>query len=437
MQLPSRRQVLFGGSATLALSGGVGAAAWWFWPRHVAESVLGPPQNGWEASAGAHFGAEPLIPDLTRPKIRLIQFPDFDGAFAIWGAVGRGSGGTIWLAPAAHFVEAQSGRLFEYDPTTEKMTPRGDVLSELKKLGLYRPGEQQPKIHTKFFQGEDGYLYFASSDDPPAGETLLKPPRWGSHLWRIRGSTWEHLRAFPEGILALAGNGKLMYCLAYPDHQLIQFDCQTRNIRKVAVGSVEGHCSRHLLCDFRGHAYVPRLKMVSANHAEHTLVEFDTDLKEVVQHPLPYYQFGAASDSHGIVAYQPLADGSIAFTTHTGRLFRLDPTRGKSQLFDLGWFHPSGRSYATGLFAFSGERYLVGATQIENRWAWVCYDLENARSRELPFDLPTISGLSSADPFLYGCTTRDDTGDFYLVGAYRKDNGKRVPIALRIRVADQ
>ena len=235
----------------------------------------------------------------------------------------------------------------------------------------------------------------------------------------------------------MAGDGKFMYCLAYPDHQLIQYDCRTGQVRKVVVGSVEGHVSRHLLCDFRGHAYVPRLKMVTANHAEHTLVEYDTELKEVVQHSLPHYQFGAASECHGIIAYQPLADGSIAFTTHAGRLFRLDPAHGKSQLSDLGWFHPSGRSYATGLFAFSGERYLVGAAHIGNRWSWICYDLDNSRSRELPFELPTPPGLSIEDPFLYGCTTRDNTGDFYMAGAYRTDKGKRVPIAIRVRVADK
>lgn len=176
---------------------------------------------------------------------------------------------------------------------------------------------------------------------------------------------------------------------------------------------------------------------VTANHAEHTLVEFDTELREVAQHPLPHYQNGAAADCHGIVAYQPLADGSIAFTTHAGRLFRLDPTRGRSRLSDLGWFHPAGKSYASGLFAFAGERYLVGMTQIDERWDWVCYDLETAKSRDLPFDLPTPFGWSSSDAFLYGCTTRDNSGDFYVVGAFRREMGARVPVALRIRVPEK
>ena len=431
----TRRQFLTTAGVSAVALAGAGAGAYWLWPETVFEPS-GPPPAGWEMYAGAFFGPEPSIPDLTRPKVTLIQVPDFEGAFAIWGSVGRDKDGQIWFSAASHFVATQSGRLFQYDPSTDILSPRGDVLSELRRLGHYRE-EQKPKIHTKFFHGEDGCLYFASSDDPPPGETLIKAPKWGSHLWRIRSGKWEHLHSLAEGVLALAGNGIQMYLLAYPDHTLIQYQCGSGRIRTTVVGSVEGHASRNLLCDFRGHAYVPRLKMVTANHAEHTLVEFDTELREVTQHPLPYYQNGAAGDCHGIIAYQPLADGSIAFTTHAGRLFRLDPTRGRSQLFDLGWFHPAGTSYASGLFAFAGERYLVGMAQIGNRWDWVCYDLETAKSRDLPFDLPTPLGWSSADAFLHGCTTRDNSGDFYVVGAFRRDMGKRVPVVLRIRVADK
>ena len=435
MRTNNRRNFIFG-AAGLAVCSSAGALARYLWSENEFEASS-PPPIGWEQYSGTVFGNEPLIPDLISPDVRLIQFPEFDGAFAIWGASGRDRDGNIWLAPASHFVETQSGRVFVYDPATDKVTSRGDVLSELRKSGLYRPGEQQPKIHTKFYQGEDGCLYFASSDDPAAGQSTSDRPKWGSHLWRIRDGRWEHIHSLTEGITALAGNGKFMYFLGYPDHLLIQYDCRTGTIQTVAVGSVEGHISRNLLCDYRGHAYVPRLKMVAANHAEHTLVEFDTNLNEVTQHPLPHYQFGAASECHGILAHQPLADGSIVFTTHAGRLFKLDPTRGRSKLLDLGWFHPGGRSYSSGLFTFSGERYLVGAAQIENRWSWVCYDMETARSRELPFDLPSPPGISSADAFLYGCTTKDNTGDFYMVGAFRNEKGKRVPIALRIRVLDK
>jgi hypothetical protein len=432
--LPTRRQVLIGAGASAAVAA-AGAGAWWWWPKKSIE-LPGPPPKGWEAFAGAHFGPEPRSPYLTKPSVRLIRLPDFDGAFAIWGAVGRDPAGQIWVSAAAHFVETQSGRLFVYNPDTDEVTPCGDVLSELRRLGLYRAGEQQPKIHTKFFPGEDGCLYFASTDDPLPGETLLKPPKWGSHLWRLRNRTWEHLHARPEGVLAMAGNGKLMYCLAYPDHLLMQYECQTGKLRTVAVGSVEGHCSRNLFCDFRGHVYVPRLKMVRPDHAEHTLVQFDTELREVVEHPLPYYQYGAAGDCHGIIAYQPLPDGSIVFNTHAGRLFRLDPAQGRSRLSELGWFHPSGRSYASSLFAFSGERYLVGAAQLAKGWVWVCFDMKEATSYELPLELPTPEGWSSSDAFLYGCTTRDNTGDLYLVGGFRKEMGKRVPVVLRVRVPE-
>ena len=425
----SRRDLLLAGGSLAALGGGIGA--WTFWPGNEPSPEGGFPPEGWEEYAGTFFGPEPIIADLTKPKVSLIQVPDFEGAFAIWGAVGRDSRGHIWFSAASHNVPRQSGRLFEYNPDDQKVTLRGDILDELARVGLGQPGQQQPKIHTKFCQGEDGHLYFASTDDPPPGGDLTKPPRWGSHFWRLNAGRWEHLRAFEQGTLALAGNGRWMWMLGYPNHTLTQYDCRTGNVRSIEVGSVEGHCSRNLLCDFRGHAYVPRLKMVSSNHAEHTLVEFDESMREVRQHPLPHYQNGAASACHGIIAAQPLADGAIAFTTHAGRLFRLDPARGVSELHDLGWFHPEGKSYASSLFAFSGEKFLVGAAQRENRWVWVCHNLENGKSRELPLDLPLPARWSAEDAFIYGCATRDNQGNCYLVGGFRGESGVRVPVVLK------
>ena len=59
---------------------------------------------------------------------------------------------------------------------------QGDVLSQLKRLNIYRPGMGQGKLHSKFYQAEDGYLYFSRFDEK--GEASEINPTWGGHLWR-------------------------------------------------------------------------------------------------------------------------------------------------------------------------------------------------------------------------------------------------------------
>lgn len=418
----------------------VGCGAWiWYAGLGANDLPVVANSDSWARYAGAYFTPEPIFPELHPPISKAIEVPDYPGAAAIWGAVGRAADGRIWFSGASHDVKVQqSAHLFEYDPETDVVTPRGDALSELKRLGLYRDGEQQVKIHTKILQGADGYLYFASTDDPPNRDTELLP-KFGGHLWRYKPGTegWEHLLSVSEGFIALAGNGTLMYGLLYPNHILMQYDTRTGTSARVTVGSVEGHISRHLLCDFKGHAYLPRLKMVRADHAEHTLVEFDTKLNQVIEHPLPHYQNKPARESHGIIAYQPMADRSIAFTTQSGRLFRVRVSdRGPSRLEDIGWFHPNGQSYASGLFTFSGERYLVGAAEIEGKWDWVSYDLMTNQSSAVRLLLSGPRGGRAAGAYVYGCTTRDDTGDFYLVGGMSRDDGRPAPMVFRLRPGD-
>lgn len=404
-------------------------------PSDTAATPITPK---WAVYAGAHFTRRIDAPETQVPHVTLVTLPNYQGAFAIWGALGRDQSGDIWVSGASHYTLDQSAHLFRYNPTTSTVTPVSDALTELKRARLYRLGEQQVKIHTKFILGKDGALYFATMDDPKPGLVGEEMPRWGSHLWRIRPGQdkWDHLFSLPEGLIALAGNGTQLYGLGFPDHTLFRFDVSGRQVARVKVGSVEGHVSRHLLCDHRGHVYVPRLKYVRPNDAKHTLVEFDQNLQEVAEHPLPHYQNGDAQQCHGIVAYQPLIDQSIAFTTHAGRLFRLivPSGSGSSQLQDLGWFHPSGKSYASGLFAISGERELVGVAMIKDQWSWVCFDLNARRSRVIPLPLSVPPGWSASDPFLYGCTTRDNEGDFYIGGAYRNALAQRVPVLLRIRL---
>ncbi len=351
--------------------------------------VESSPAQSFASLTNSLFTPESALSDAV-PQVRVVALPKSDVSAAIWGATGCDAEGHAWFAVSPMEGTEKSASLFEYDPVTDKVTDRGDVLSELRKASEYIPGMQQPKIHTKIIQAADGHLYFASSDENPRSVIGRTVPKWGSHLWRLRmpERTWEHLATLQEGVLALAGGGNDLYFLAFPDHTLIHYDVATGAIRKTKVGTVEGHISRNLLVDGKGRAYVPRLKMVGADVAEHSLVAIDSDLKELGSHPIPYYQQAAdqqpasiADQFHGITGFAYLSDGSIVFTTHAGRLLHLIPSEsGAGKLEDLGWLHPNGKSYATSLFTVAGNRFVYGLPMIvrngHDDHDLVCFDLD-------------------------------------------------------------
>jgi hypothetical protein len=313
------------------------------------------------------------------------------------------------------------------------VTDRGDVVSRLQECGAYRAGEAQMKIHSRIVQAGDGLLYFASLDEQGEGEDGSRLPTWGSHLWRIRPADgrWQHLAAVPEGLIAVAAAGRWVFALGYFGHVLYRYDCDTGQTASVRVGSVGGHVSRNLFCDARGHAYVPRLRSAGPDgDLAASLVEFDPSLNPIAETRLPHYIDTAPEDGHGVVGFQPLADGSVAFVTHPGYLYRVVPSEFAGALvLPEGWLHPAGRSYAASLFTFDGRGSLLSAARPGSGdggpFEWVARDLGTHRSRAAPLRVPDLpEGL-----LLYGSVTRDGRGGFYLVGTA----GGR-PVVLRAEV---
>jgi len=310
------------------------------------------------------------------------------------------------------------------------------VVGELKYAGLYRNGEGQIKIHTKIVQAEDGYLYFASFDEEGESPGDGVVSKWGGHLWRLRPGNrhWEHIRSVPQALVAVAGSGNWIYALGYWDHILFQYDTRKRTWRQIRVGSVREHVSRNFVVDLHGHAYVPRARewlpsdaMAHPNEAFSVeLVEFDTNLKEVGSTPLQYYT-DTSHDSHGLIGLSYLADGSIVISTHIGYLYRITPSdSGAARVDALGWLHPDGGSYASSLFPIDGTRYLAAAVNVAGRLDWIVYDLLNKRSQaqKLP--------LRAENLLLYGSSTRDNEGRFYVVGRQPGAPGHNKPLLLQI-----
>ncbi len=381
----------------------------------------------YEDLTGSLFGVSPRYPFGT-PGVREIALPSLLDGVCIWGATGRDRDGHIWVGVSAH-TPGGSATLLQFDPDTGAWHDRGTVVDQLKSAGLYRQGEGQVKIHSKIVPGDDGWLYFASTDEE--GEMDATLPRWGGHLWRTKPDTqrWQHVLAVPEGLLAVSGVGRYIYALGYWDHVLYQYDTVTGKHKRVVVGSTAGHVSRNFLADVRGHAYVPRLAAQSDGTIAATLVEYDSELRELAATPLENY-LGTLSPqaNHGIVGLVYLADDRLLFTTHRGQLYIIQPRVDTPALVTaIGWFHPAGEAYAPSLFALGRDALIAGVTERNGRYEWVVMELNTRISGAFPLDTKGLRGV-----LLYGSVSRDRAGRAYVGGGASSGSGGTRPIMLQI-----
>jgi hypothetical protein len=379
--------------------------------------------------------------------VSVVPLPYTAGDNAIWGSTGQDGRGHIWFGISVGGLPVNTARLVEYVPSTGQFIDRGDVVSALQRLSLLRPGEHQAKIHSKIVPGPNGYLYFSSMDEEGEHEDGSKLPTWGGHLWRLQIATgrWEHLLRVPEALIAVGAGGRYVYTLGYFKHVLYQYDTQTGRTARVEVGSVDGHISRNFLVDDRGHAFVPRLTSSPDPRGRAitvSLVEFDADLHELRATPIDAAEYlgrDSPTDAHGIVGLQTLADRSIVFTTHAGRLFQIVPPHAgttaqttPADVHDLGWIHPRGSSYPASLFTSDGQSTiftLAKPASPPNGWEWVTCPFPALSCTASPIHLHEFNDDVTSRMLLYGSSTRDASGGHYLVGmgpGYR-------PIVLRVQ----
>ena len=422
----SRSLALFAGFALLC---GIATAIFMTF-RGQREPVEGAMQPGvYQARTGSRFLPLPGNP-FQAPQVRELGVPQFADATSVWGATGRDSRGKIWIGVSAS-SPGMSAHLLRYDPEADTWRDAGAVVEKLKAAGRYREGEGQIKIHSRIVPADDGWLYFASTDEEGESDVTLVPPRWGGHLWRInpRDFQWQHVLAVPEALVAASGSGRYVYALAYWGHVLYQYDVSGGTTKRVVVGSVGGHASRNFLTDASGHAYVPRLSMQPAGKVLAELVEYDSDLRELASTPLDFY-FGKTSpeSNHGIVGLAYLVDGRMVFTTDRGQLYLVEPKRDSHAVVKaIGWFHPDGEAYAPSLFSFDGKSLLAGVTQRGGRHEWVVFDLATRISGAFPLDTKDLRKV-----LLYGSISRDDAGRFYVAGWASGASGGLRPLMLQI-----
>jgi hypothetical protein len=365
------------------------------------------------------------------PLVEVLKPPDYWGAYAIWGATGNDAQGHVWIGITSNDDSSASAHLYEFDPDANTFADRGNVVAELQRLGLRRPGEKQMKIHSRIVVAQDGYQYFSSMDETGEAEDGSKLPTWGGHLWR-RGRTtgWEHLAATREALIAVATGGPYVYALGYFNQVLYQFDTRTRRLRSVAAGAIGGHVSRNFFVDARGHAFVSRITRTNGNQASASLVEFDPALTELGAQPLAEYFEAAPDDSHGIVAVHPGPNGVWFFATGKGRLYQIEPRpTGTATLTDLGWFHPGGPRYVASMFRDDRSGALYGVASHsgngDQQFEWITH-VPNGLVTAAPFPYGNTPQFPNG-ALLYGSMTRDAKGRFYVVGSM---NYK--PVILRV-----
>jgi hypothetical protein len=382
---------------------------------------------------GSLFFPEPSDPFRT-PQVRELKLPEIADAQSIWGSTGRDSRGHIWIGVSMGRY-GTGAHLLELNPKTDTWIDHGSVIDQLRRVNLYEPGKGQVKIHSRIVQAGDGWLYFASTDEEGENPATSAFPKGGAHLWRIHPEKgdWEHLLATSEGIVAVSGSGRFIYALGYWNHILFQYDTETKQNRRIVVGSADGHVSRNFLADLRGHAFVPRIRKPSKKTYVVELVEYDEQLREIGATPLRYYLDDVSpEENHGIVGVAYMPNRQLMFTTHRGQVYAITPVEmGPAKITALGWMHPKGEAYAPGLYAFGGDTWLAGIVQRGMSFDWVVHNFGAGLSRSFRIDSGSLKEV-----LLYGSITTDDLGRIYAVGwALDEHRDAQRPLLLQIKPA--
>ena len=369
---------------------------------------------------------------LALPDIQEIKLPFVENIDAIWGATGRDDEGNIYIGASSHGGDYGSAYLYQYNPTSGELVAQSDVVAQLKANGIYRSGMRQNKLHSKFYQTNDGDVYFSSFDE--GGESEGVNPTWGGHLWRKKPDekNWQHVLATEEALVAINSNGRFVYALGYWNHVLYQYDTQTAEVKRTTVGSVTKHVSRNFLVDEVGHVYVPQLLLNDFNEVETHLIEYDTKLNIVGKYPLPSYTSKNINSHHGIVAYTSMKNGDIFFTASEGGLYQISPFKqGKEKVNYRGMMHPKGQAYIASLFTTDGNSILYGLGREKRNpknYDWIAYEVQSGESFSKPVDIPV------GNPLLYGTLTKANDGNMYIVGWKSGKKQKYSPVFFELKL---
>ena len=381
---------------------------------------------------GTHFN-EVSSKHFKPPHVTQLEFPIIAEDSVLWGATGRDNFGHIYFGVSTYSKNADTAFLYQYSPHSNSLIKQSDVISQLKKAGLYTDGISQNKLHSKFYQADDGYLYFTSFDEQ--GENGKKGilPIHGGHIWRKKPNDvdWKHILTTKEALIAVNTDGRFVYALGYWGHVLYQYDTKTQVTNQIRVGAINGHISRNFLVSQNGHVFVPKVEISANKTLIVNLNEYDSALNLVASTPLEHYLYDNEHSQHGIVSYINMKNGDIYFVTAVGALYKISSTSNNrhqvsfevflSETNEVGGYFPS-------LFSINGENFLVAFGKLPNskRYSWLVY--ETSTKTTATYDLKDFGKKH----LLYGSVTRDDLGNFYVVGVDTTNKRKHKPVILKL-----
>lgn len=359
---------------------------------------------------------ETTTPFRSPPRIESLAADWPNGSMAVWGSLARGHHGEIVVGVSVEAKRDASATLLAYDPRENRWSSRGHVTASIETP----KGVSQNKIHTRFHPLSSGDIVFASMDESGELDDGSLLPTYGSYLWKVDpANRWTLLKNVPEGIIASAAGGDAVWFLGYFGHVVYRYDVKTEAITQTRVGATGGHVSRNFVVDDRGHAFVPRVRSGRAS-----LVELNPEMDEVAVTPLTDYDCAPNADSHGIVSWARLTDGTLAIVTDGGRLYTID--RGK--VTDRGLMHPAGQASLTCLISPDGAHRLVAIGHRKGLSDWVEFDLTGNRGTAKPITIPVPDGATNL--LVYGSGVRDQDGRWYVAGAFAAKGEKNLTPAI-------
>lgn len=374
-----------------------------------------------EQRLGTHFN-EVSSKHFKQPNVTQLEFPIISEGAVLWGATGRDDFGNIYFGVSSNSKNVGTAFLYQYSPQSNNMIKQSDVISQLENAGLYKKGVSQNKLHSKFYQADDGYLYFTSFDEKGENDEKGTLPKHGGHIWRKKPNdlNWEHLLATKEALIAVNTDGRYVYALGYWDHILYQYDTQIQKFNKISVGAINGHVSRNFLVSQNGSVFVPKVERSVENMLKVNLNEYDTELNIVASHPLEHYLYEKEHSKHGIVSYINMKNGDMYFVTAVGALYKVSlNSHDKYHVTFEAFLSETSKkgSYFPSLFSINGENFLVtlGRLPKSKHYSWFVY--ETSTKTTAIYDFENIS----RDFLLYGSVTRDDFGGLYVVGLNRNE----------------
>ncbi|MFM8252747.1 MAG: hypothetical protein ACKOBW_14220 [Planctomycetota bacterium] len=378
---------------------------------------------GMPAATGVRPAApnfEPL-PSGNQFTVTEIKLPDVPGGDSIRTGTTLDRQGRVWFAISSSNQEVGSAQLMVHDSEKGETRSLGSVADWLQKTRRYREGELSGQIVTPLVAAADGKIYFASlGEDLPRPNPERRPP-WGSRLWRLdpQSGDWEHLAVVPDGVVSLAVRGDALFALAYPGHVVYQLQLTTGELKKQDIGSLAGHCCRTLLVDQRGHAFVPRVQNLAGKSVE--LIELSESLEPLATTSIEYFGTGPTPDLTGVIGSWEQGDGTVAFLTAAGALYRIRERLAQNEptIVELVSRQP----------AQAAANLLTATAQVNSDLIFLAQQSSGAATERLQLvmtTLPQTARFGSAFPGLanfpgmvvQGTAGWSTKGEIYLAGTY-------------------